>query len=433
MSVTIRALRDRYRAGLTEPRDQIKAALERANSNAGKNVYLAHDKARTFREAEQLTRNPEALQSQILWGVPVSLKDCFDLEGYLTTCGSHFLASTREPAIADSAVASRLKSAGAIITGKTHLHQLAYGITGQNRDFGDCLQPANPTLLTGGSSSGSAASVQEGSAMAAIGTDTGGSVRVPASLCGLAGYRASITLGNANGIDLWHGGEHLAPTFDTLGWFYRNLSDGPLLGAALFGLSELPAPTIEGLRIGVADESFTHECEKDVRNALEHWAAVLRQQGAQVATFDTEMWRDTSEIFIRLQASEAAALHPEPRDFFEPAIRERLQWGAAITPDEVAKLRKRLASFQQESEHQLEPFDFLLLPNCPMAQLRAADDHSRTRARILRYTTPVSMLGRPAVTLPSRRGGPQLVGQRGRDAELLALSAALGDHQPEHA
>jgi aspartyl-tRNA(Asn)/glutamyl-tRNA(Gln) amidotransferase subunit A len=82
-------------------------------------------------------------------------------------------------------------------------------------------------------------------------------------LCGLAGYRASITLSTANDFDIWRGGEHLAPSFDTIGWLYRHLSDGPLLGAALFGLPEISAPSLQGLRIGVADESFLHKCEKD--------------------------------------------------------------------------------------------------------------------------------------------------------------------------
>jgi Asp-tRNA(Asn)/Glu-tRNA(Gln) amidotransferase A subunit family amidase len=120
-------------------------------------------------------------------------------------------------------VAARLRQAGAVIMGKTHLHQLAYGITGENSEYGDCVQPENPQALTGGSSSGSAASVQEGSAVAAIGTDTGGSIRVPAALCGLAGYRSSLGLGGAQA---WEGGLHLAVSFDTLGWLFATCATG---------------------------------------------------------------------------------------------------------------------------------------------------------------------------------------------------------------
>src|SRR5262249_35709773 len=156
-------------------------------------------------------------------------------------------------AAADSAVATRLREQGAVITGKTHLHPLAYGITGENRDFRDCVQPRDAALLTGGSSSGAAASVQEGSAVAAIGTDTGGSIRVPAALCGLAGYRASIGL--AWDRKLWSGGVHLSQTFDTLGWLFRDLRDGPLLAQGLFGLS-IVENVSSRVRIGAVAGSF---------------------------------------------------------------------------------------------------------------------------------------------------------------------------------
>ncbi len=430
---SIRELRERYRAGVVDPLEVVEASLERANSNAGRNVYLSLDAARVRCEADQLAahqKGRETSASQPLWGIPVSLKDCFDLEGYVTTCGSQFLGSSRTPATADSAVAARLRGAGAIITGKTHLHQLAYGITGENQDFGNCLQPVNPKLLTGGSSSGGAASVQEGSALAAIGTDTGGSIRVPAALCGLVGFRSSITMSTENEFALWRGGEHLAPSFDTIGWLYRNLSDGPVLGAALFGLPEVSSPRLQGLRIGVADAAFLHDCEDEVIAALETWATELRRQGAQMAQFDTAMWRNAMEIFIPLQASEAAVLHPEPRDGFERVIAERLRWGASLTSKELAPLRQALVSFRQESERQLEAFDFLLLPSCPVAELRAGEDQSGARAKILRYTTPVSLLGWPTVTLPSRRGAPLLAGRPGSDSELLALTAALAPYAP---
>src|SRR6202043_498518 len=134
-----------------------------------------------------------------------------------------------------------------------HLHPLAYGITGENPDYGDSAQPSHAALLTGGSSSGAAASVQEGSAVAAIGTDTGGSVRVPAALCGLAGYRASIGLAHER--RLWPGGVPLADSFDTLGWLFQDLRDAPLLAAALFDLA-VPAVALTPMRIGVVAPEF---------------------------------------------------------------------------------------------------------------------------------------------------------------------------------
>ena len=214
------------------PYSAVERALEHANSNAGKNVYIALEAERALREAEELPLR-FAAEKPLLYGLPVSLKDLFDLEGSRTTCGTRFYGERNGVAIADSAVAKRLRSQGAVIIGKTNLHPLAYGITGENPDYGDCVQPRDAQRLTGGSSSGAAASVQEGSAVAAIATDTGGSIRVPSALCGLAGYRASLGLAYMKG--LWQGSMHLAESFDTLGWIFRDLRDAPILAEGLFG------------------------------------------------------------------------------------------------------------------------------------------------------------------------------------------------------
>src|ERR1700722_5045283 len=229
-------------------------AFARANSNAGRNVYLAMEQQRTLEEAKALSaRFPKRPP---LFGVPIAIKDCFDVAGYPTTCGSRFYAAQNGFASTDSAVVARLRQAGAVIMGKTHLHQLAYGITGENSEYGNCLQPRDAALLTGGSSSGSAASVQEGSAVAAIGTDTGGSIRVPAALCGLAGYRSTLGLGGAQ---TWDGGLHLAPSFDTIGWLFRDLHDGPVLADELLGVPQVPAP--QSVTIGVVGDSFVEDWE----------------------------------------------------------------------------------------------------------------------------------------------------------------------------
>src|SRR5215469_13221020 len=172
-------------SGDTTPRAAAEQALSRANSNRNRNVFLDLNAERVLGEADLLPARFRDTPKPLLYGLPIALKDCFDLAGFGTTCGSRFYAAKNAVAQEDSAVVARLRSLGAVIIGKTHLHQLAYGITGENPDYGDCLQPRNPRWLTGGSSSGSAASVQEGSAVAGIGTDTGGSVRVPAALGGL--------------------------------------------------------------------------------------------------------------------------------------------------------------------------------------------------------------------------------------------------------
>src|SRR5271170_2639285 len=233
-----------------DPRAIAESALAKANSNAGRNVYLSLDRDWTLAEAAALpARFPAADAQPLLYGLPISLKDCFDLAGFSTSCGSQFYAGHNGLAKTDSRVAEKLRGQGAVLTGKTHMQQLAYGITGENADYGDCVQPRDPGSLTGGSSSGAAASVQEGSAIAAIGTDTGGSIRAPAALCGLAGYRSSLGLGN------WSGAAHLAPSFDTLGWLFRDLRDAPLLAHALLGVPLTVQPDKRSLRIGAVDST----------------------------------------------------------------------------------------------------------------------------------------------------------------------------------
>jgi aspartyl-tRNA(Asn)/glutamyl-tRNA(Gln) amidotransferase subunit A len=425
----IAALRARYLSGEADPITELDAALARSNANAARNTYLAQDAEWSRAQARALRR--EDIATQPLWGVPVSLKDCFDLAGFTTSCGSLFYRDLHGIAAEDSHIAHKLRSAGAIITGKTHLHQLAYGITGENADFGDCTQPAHPTLLTGGSSSGAAASIQEGSALAAIGTDTGGSVRTPAALCGLAGFRSSIT---RNPPPLWRGGYHLAPTFDTLGLLYGSLADGPLLAHALLNVpiaTPLATPaSIAALRIGVPAADFFHDCEPAVLATLRHWQSIFTQLGATIANFDASLWSDAFDILAPIQASEAAALHTGHFQHFEPAIAERLAWGASLTPADLARFHARLATFRTRTAALFQHFDYLLLPCAPIAALHAHADHTQTRPQILRYTAPASLCGLPTVTLPSPSsetpaGGLQLIAPLNQDATLLALSAAL--------
>jgi Asp-tRNA(Asn)/Glu-tRNA(Gln) amidotransferase A subunit family amidase len=406
-----------------EPALHAQEALARANSNAGRNVYLALDRERVLAEAEALpARFPDPAQRPPLFGVPIGVKDCFDVAGYPTTCGSHFYADKNGIAAADSAVAARLRQAGAVIMGKTHLHQLAYGITGENSEYGDCVQPENPQALTGGSSSGSSASVQEGSAVASIGTDTGGSVRVPAALCGLAGYRSSLGLGGAQA---WEGGFHLAVSFDTLGWLFRDLRDGPALAAALLDVPVVAAP--QGVTIAAVGEAYLHDCEPAVLAMYRGWQTELLRNGAQIRVFEPDFWTDSREIFGGIQAHEAAAVHRGFFEHFEPTIRDRLAWGASLSAATIEDLRKRHVVFRGRMDQLLQQHEFLMLPCAPMTTLPVGADHSATRLKILRYTTPASLAGTPAVTLAAKGGGVQLVGARGSDARLLAFAASLGE------
>lgn len=403
-------------------------ALSRANKNAGRNVYLAQNVNKVLHEAEQLPTRFTASPKPLLYGMPISLKDCFDLADFSTSCGTHFYAERNGIAVADSAVAARLRTQGALIVGKTHLHSLAYGITGENPDYGDCVQPRNSDWLTGGSSSGAAASVQEGSAVAAIGTDTGGSVRVPAALCGLAGYRASLDL--AHSLGLWRGGMHLSQSFDTLGWLFCDLRDGPLLAEGLFGISFPPCAKTQ-VRIANVGQDFLHDCESPVIDGYERWKRRLQECDAEIVPIDVDFWGEATDIFAPIQAHEAAAIHSGATegDFsqFESSIAERLMWGASLSRTTIEGLRKRCAMFCGRMADLLRQYDFLVVPCAPMNRLAAGADHGRTRRAILRYTTPMSIAGVPVVTLPAGNGsGVQLVAARGEDARLLTYAAQLG-------
>jgi len=302
---------------------------------------------------------------------------------------------------------------------------LAYGITGENPDLGDCVQPHDATLLTGGSTSGGAASIQEGSAVAAIGTDTGGSIRVPAALCGLAGYRASIGLAWEG--KLWRGGVHLSPTFDTLGWIFRDLRDGPLLAEGLLGL-RVRDTVSRGVKLGAVSRNFLRDSDDNVLRALEQCKRKLISNGAQVSEFAADDWDEAMSIYVPIQASEAAAIHAPHTggnfSVFPSPISERLAWGASQSAGEIQKQRALHQAFREKIDALFETYDFLLLPCSPLSQLKAGVDHSETRTKILRYTVPLSLAGTPVVTLPFGGGaGMQLVAPRGADAKLLAYAA----------
>jgi Asp-tRNA(Asn)/Glu-tRNA(Gln) amidotransferase A subunit family amidase len=425
-------LRAALQSGEITPLAAVEQHLARANSNSGHNVYIALDHGRALREADEVTRRYAGHVKPLLYGMPISLKDCFDLAGFVTTAGTKFYAQHNYPAREDSAVVARLKEVGAVIVGKTNLHPLAYGITGENPDYGDETQPRDATLLTGGSSSGAAASVQEGSAAAGIGTDTGGSIRVPAALCGLAGYRASIEVAHERA--LWRGGVHLSQAFDTLGWLFQDLSDGPLLASALFGLQFSSADSANGqrkIRIGVVASEFVHDAEPVVTQGVAHWTDRLHDAGAEFSTFDSSYWREAWDIYAPIQASEAAKIHAAPTggDYscFEPRIAERLAWGASLPPAEVEQFRVRHAAFRERADAVLREFDFVMLPCSPVARLVAGADHTNARKAILSYTAPMSLTGSPVVTLPAAGGaGIQLAASRGSDARLLAFAARFG-------
>jgi Asp-tRNA(Asn)/Glu-tRNA(Gln) amidotransferase A subunit family amidase len=411
------------------PSQLAEAALARANQNEGHNTYLWQDAAWTRAEAARAEAMPRGSGGKFgdgrpaLWGLPISVKDCFDLAGSPTTCGVHFYRDLNGTAKQDSWLVEKLRAAGAVIIGKTHLHALAYGITGENPQFGDCVQPGNPGALTGGSSSGAAASVMEGSAVAAIGTDTGGSIRVPAALCGLAGYRSSLGRGD------WRGGAHLAVSFDTMGWLFRDLRDAPLLAKpfADCGAAEPATHAEKFRRFAHISDSFLHDCEPEVVEGFRQVIRDLQALGLEGRSIDPAWWTEAVEIFAPIQAAEAAQVHAGNIDRCEPAIRDRLKWGASLDASEVATLRRRHADFRARMDDLFAQNELLLLPCAPAARLEAGTDHSQTRARLLRYTASFSLAGVPTIAIPCSHGGMQLATAHNQDEALLQLAVRIGE------
>jgi Asp-tRNA(Asn)/Glu-tRNA(Gln) amidotransferase A subunit family amidase len=407
-------IRQRLLDGEVTARELATIALEQANSSPAKNTYLSIEEADIERQLSTLS--PVTDGAQLLSGIPISVKDCFDVRGYRTSVGSKYYFDTSEIKTQDSALVQRLRAVGATITGKTHLQQLAYGLTGESTDFGNCVQFDRPNLLTGGSSSGAAASVLEGSAMAAIGTDTGGSIRFPSSLCSLFGYRASLGVGS------WIGGYHLAESFDTIGFLFRHLQDVQLLGKAIL---DIPSKADAGgtIRIGLPDPTFYSDAEPEIMAGLHTWQQHF--SGCEFETFAGSVFAESLEIFRAIQAHEAAGYHAGHFDEFEKPIADRLRWGSSLPEDEIKEQRRRRLAFNQRIGALFDQFDFLLLPAAPVSSLENGADHGPMREKVLRYTTPASVAGLPCLALPNETGGCQLLAPSGADAKLLAFASRL--------
>jgi len=369
-----------------------------------------------------------------LGGLPVSVKDCFDVTGVPTTAGSSFYAGTRALPTADADFVAMTRATGAVLTGKTHLNEFAYGITGANQHFGDCEIPTRPGCLTSGSSSGAASSVVEGSAVIGLGTDTGGSLRAPAAFCGLISYRASLERGR------WRGCFPLAPSFDTMGWLNRHLADVPVIGRALLGV-EADHVERSRVRIGIAAGKWLEICDAEILAAHREYADRLRDAGFQVEEFEAALWLHATDIFIPTQAHEAFNIHRELlktfADQYEPGVRSRLELGASIDENAYRALKARQMEFCTASVALFERFDFLVAPVAPQRKIRVGVDQAEFRPRILKLTAPVSMNGWPALTVRARGSGPedlnahgfglQIVAPEMSDGHLLGLAAALAE------
>ncbi|MDX2186279.1 MAG: amidase family protein [Opitutaceae bacterium] len=330
-------------------------------------------------------------------GAPFALKDLFTLAGTRTSAGAN-LPTRRAPlARHDGNMAEALARAGAICVGKTHLYEFAYGLTGENATYGDCVLPHHRSRTTGGSSSGSAAAVAWGIVPFSIGTDTGGSMRIPASFCGLHAVRLSP------GDSLIRDAFPLAPSFDTAGWFATSAEDLHQVCVALLG----PSPRLKRRATGV---SFTFadwglRARAEVAYATRRAGRTLapaanREQAAALR----EVSAGSRDAYAILQSREAYAIHKAwlrlKPDCYTPEVRSRLERGQSHTPDQVEwalSHQKRVRAFFAEC---FKVSAFVVLPGAPFPALKKQECNLANRLRILDVTALASLAGLPVRTLP---------------------------------
>ncbi|MVN87270.1 amidase [Deinococcus sp. HMF7620] len=362
-----------------------------------------------------------------LSGLTFSIKDLYGVTGW------PLHASTRAP-VPDpgpSPLVTRLLALGASATGKTHLHEIALGITGAN-GYGGTEHPTLPGHVPGGSSSGAAVSVALGQVDFALGTDTGGSIRIPAAWCGVAGFKPT------KDHPAWPltGVLPLAPSCDHTGPLARDVATLARVHDALAG-TQTQAQSWTGVRVGLwQPEGWV---TREVAQATEALAGQLRTLGAEVATTD---FPEVLDAYSPTVLSEAAEVHrtalalPDPA--FLPVTLASLRQGAALSADERAAARERRAAYRAQLDSLLARFDVLLAPAVPTPPPRLGQDEIELpggplplRRAALRLTAPFSLLGTPVVTLTTALPfvGAQLVGHHGQDERLLGLALSLDGSQ----
>jgi amidase len=373
-----------------------------------------------------------------LAGVEFAVKDIFDVAGVVTGRGNPDWLAGHEPAVAHAPAVDVLLRAGAKLVGKTITEELAFSVIGTNPYYGTPKNVAAPGRVPGGSSSGSAAAVGGGLVPLALGSDTGGSVRVPASYNGIYGMRPSHGRISLDGV------MPLAPSFDTVGWFAR---EPGLFATAGRVLLEDDAPGGRAQRLLIATDAFAR-LEPGVENALRPVIPQIEERlgtarPVVVSEDGLDAWYDAFRV---LQGAEAWAAHgawiEQARPRLGPMLQQRLQFIRTIGPDQIAAAENTRRRIQAHLDALLRDDTILILPSAAGVAPRidaSVAEHEAVRARVIGITCIASLGGLPQVSLPLARmpAGPvglSLVAARGRDALLLDLVAAgIGELRPRAA
>jgi len=367
-------------------------------------------------EAEIVRHGPRST----LHGIPIAYKDLCDVAGMPTTAGSRILEGNI--AERDCAVAARLRAAGAIALGKLNTFEFATG--GQER-FGEARNPWNLAYATGGSSTGAAAALAGRLVPLAIGTDTGGSVRIPASFCGLVALRPTRGRIDKTGVI------PLSPTFDEVGPMARMIADCALLFGAMTGCEGEAAETdLRGVRIGIPD--LWAECDPEVERAVATASAVLQQLGATLVEIELPNARYGLPATLAISYNEAFAYHRKNlamrRDDFTPMFAKKIVAAGAVRPEELAVAREQCERIATEFADALRSVDAIVTPATPSPAYRLGNQHLQSDNGV--FTRAVTCAGVPALALPcgfTASGlplGMQLVGRAMEEARLFAFGAA---------
>ncbi|HTM37192.1 MAG TPA: amidase [Terriglobales bacterium] len=431
---TIAAASKLVRSQEVSPVELVRECLEKIaalNSELSAFVTVMADSAlRDATRAESEIRAGKWLGP--LHGIPVGLKDLMDVTGVRTSAGSRVVGN--EVSSRDAALVVRLKQAGAILIGKQNLHEFAYGGSSVISCFGPVHNPVHADYIAGGSSGGSAAAVASGMCFASVGTDTAGSIREPAALCGVVGLKPSFGLISTEGVI------PLSPSLDHAGPITRSVEDAAILLDALGGsagqYSGTLAPTRPAWRVGVPRQFFFEGLDREVAASVEEAIRQLERLGSTVADVSIRVDSDRT-----LQAAEAYAVHQawirKSAEDYDPETLRRIRTGENISADQYQAALKELAHLREESAAMFQTVDLLVTPTTPIPAPRLSDLVSHveqlrpTELILLRNTRPANVWGTPAISVPcglTSEGLPiglQIVGPSGHDARVLQLAFAF--------
>jgi len=365
-----------------------------------------------------------------LHGIPIAVKDIIDITGLSTTAASNLFKNRM--ATEDAEVVTRLRGAGAVLLGKQNMHEFAYGGSSVISAYGPVRNACNQEYIAGGSSGGSTTAVAAGLCFASLGTDTAGSVREPAALCGVVGLKPTFDLVSTRGVF------PLAPSFDHIGPITRTAGDAELLLQAIAGDygddSQISRDT-SSLRIGVPRNFFYQDLDAEVAAAAEEALRVIQSLTAFVRDVHLDVNPDRT-----LQAAESFAVHAEyvsrAPELYQPETLRRIRSGGHTSQTEIQKLRSELKKSRQEIQQVFDGVDLIITPTTPipaprLADLQANPDQLRPyEILLLRNTRPFNVWGLPAISVPcgiTKNGLPmglQIAGAPGSDGLVVRFAAA---------